>query len=250
MYFILSKVLLYLLFPVTWIFILFVISLKTKNIRRKRTMLITAIALFYVFSNSFLFNQFAKRWDIPAYYINKATPYSCAIVLGGFSGTDKDGNGFFNSSADRFIQGVKLLKTGKVSHILITGGNGNLNPGGFREGTWAKTQLQELKFPDSTILIESNSRNTIENARFSNIILKQAHLASPYILVTSAFHMRRSMMIFKKEGIKVIPYSCNFMTNRDQDSFDDYFIPSSDNLSKWNIYLKELVGYAVNYFNG
>jgi uncharacterized SAM-binding protein YcdF (DUF218 family) len=233
MYFILSKVLLYLLFPVTWIFILFVISLKTKNIRRKRTMLITAIALFYVFSNSFLFNQFAKRWDIPAYYINKATPYSCAIVL-----------------ADRFIQGVKLLKTGKVSHILITGGNGNLNPGGFREGTWAKTQLQELKFPDSTILIESNSRNTIENARFSNIILKQAHLASPYILVTSAFHMRRSMMIFKKEGIKVIPYSCNFMTNRDQDSFDDYFIPSSDNLSKWNIYLKELVGYAVNYFNG
>jgi len=250
MYFILSKILLYLLFPLTWVFILLVLFLTAKNKKRKRRYFVAAILLLYLFSNTFLFNQFAKCWDVSAYTLKNSYTYSCAIVLGGFSGTDKHGNGHFTFAADRFIQGVKLWKTGKASHILITSGNGNLIPGQFKEATWARTQLKALNIPDSAILIESNSRNTIENARFSDVLLKKSHLPAPYILVTSAFHMRRSLMIFKKEKIDVIPYSCNFMTKQDKYTFDDYLIPSAEILSQWNIYLKEVAGYAINYFNG
>jgi len=250
MYFIFSKILFCLISPLSWIFILLFVSLITKNKKRKQRSFIAALILLFIFSNAFLFNQFAKRWDIPAYTVKKTDNYSCAIILGGFAGENKDGDGHFNPNADRFIQGVMLYKTGKVSHILITGGNGSLNAGKFREGTWAKTQLLALNIPDSAILIESNSRNTIENARFSNVILKQSHLVGPYLLVTSAFHMRRAQMIFKKERINIIPYSCGFLTNEYKYAFDDYVIPSAPNLSLWGLYLKEVVGYAVNYFNG
>jgi uncharacterized SAM-binding protein YcdF (DUF218 family) len=249
MYFILSKVLLFSILPLSWIFISLLISLVTKNQKYKRRTLIAAIVLLFLFSNSFLFNQFATHWDIPAYQLKNGETYNCAIVLGGFSGADNKEQGRFNPSADRFIQAIKLLTTGKVSHLLITGGSGNLIPGGFREGTWVKTQLKEFKFTDSTVLIESKSRNTIENARFSNVVLKQSHLAGPYLLVTSAYHMRRALMIFKKQGINVIPYSCNFIAG-DKMAFDDFFIPDANKLAYWNIYIKEVIGYIANSFNG
>ncbi len=249
MYFIISKLLLYLLFPLSWVFILLVIAIASKDKKRRYRFLTAAVILLFVFSNAFLFNRFAKLWDVPANELKNTDTYKCAIILGGFSGGGYNEKGHFNPAADRFIQGVKLLATGKVSHLLITGGNGSLNPGSFREGPWVKTQLEELKFPDSTLLIEGNSKNTIENARFSNTLLKQSHLPGPYLLVTSAFHMRRALMIFKKEGINVIPYPCNFIRS-DKIGFDDFFIPDAEKLAYWNAYIKEVVGYAVNYFNG
>jgi uncharacterized SAM-binding protein YcdF (DUF218 family) len=249
MYFIFSKLLLYLLFPLSWVFILFIISFIINNKKRKRRCLIASVVILYVFSNSFLFNSFARCWDVPAYQLKNGESYSCAIVLGGFSGDDFNGNGHFTFAADRFIQGVKLFEMGKVSHVLISSGNGNLFPGGFKEADWVKTQLNDMRLPDSTVLIEDRSRNTIENARFSNAMLKKSHLAGPYLLVTSAFHMRRAAMIFKKEGVNFTPFSCNFIRSGKL-SFDDFFIPDAEKLSNWNIYIKEVVGYVVNSING
>src|SRR5476651_2124535 len=122
MYFILSKILFYLLLPLTWIFIVFSVAVFSKNKLRRIRFFIAALVMLYTFSNAFLFNQFAKRWDIPAYPATDTTKYSCVIVLGGFAGEDKNGTGHFNGAADRFIQGLKLYKTSKVSHILISGG--------------------------------------------------------------------------------------------------------------------------------
>lgn len=247
MYFIFSKLLVYLLYPLTWVFILFAFAAFTKQSKRRQNFFIASIVTLYLFSNFFLFSLFARHWDIPATLPHGT--YNCAIVLGGFSGTDQYDRGQFGPAADRFIQGVKLYETGTVSHILITGGNGNLLAGSFREATWVKAQLKAFNIPDSAILIESNSKNTIENARFSDKVLKQSHLTGPYLLVTSAFHMRRSIMIFKKAGLNVIPYSSNFITGS-KITFDDYFIPNSSALSNWNFYTKEVVGYIVNHFNG
>ena len=207
--------------------------------------------MLFIFSNTVIFNSFAKFWDIPAHELKPTEHYSCGIVLGGFSGPTHDGKGHFNGASDRFIQSILLLKTGKIANLLVSGGNGSLLPGKFREGTWVKTQLEALSFPDSVILIESNSRNTIENARFSNIILKKSHLQGPYLLITSAFHMRRALMIFKKQGINVIPYSCHVMTQQGgRNGLDDYLIPSAENLVGWGLYLKEVIGYLANSFNG
>lgn len=245
MYFVLSKILLVLILPLTWILILLSISLVSKGKKWKYRCLVAAIALLVLFSNPFLFNQFAQSWDIAPYKPDNKK-YSCAIVLGGFSSGSYKADGYFNTAADRFIQGTKLLSTGQASHLLITGGTGSLLPDEFREATWVKKQLREFNYPDSAILIESNSKNTLENARFSKVLLNSAKLKPPYLLVTSAFHMRRSLMIFKKSGMDVIPYPANYLVRRKAVASD--IIPSAEVLSGWNIYIKEVVGYAANSF--
>ncbi len=244
MFFILSKLLVYLLYPISWILVLLMIACFIKSRKYQRRTLITALVLLLFFSNSFLLNQFAKYWDIAPYHSTTVSNYSCAIILGGYVSEDENGKGFLNWSADRFIQGIKLEETGKVSHILISGGSASLNPDAFIEADWISAELKAFHIPDSIILVEKKSRNTLENIQFSKAILEDKHLPPPYLLVTSAFHMRRALLICKKADIKVVAYPCNYFAGNGIISAGD-FIPSAQTSSDWNIYLKELVGYMV-----
>src|ERR1700742_2802929 len=124
MYFIFSKVLLFLLFPLNWILVFLLIALFSKKPKLKRRSFVTGMVLLVIFSNPFLLYLFAKEWDIGPGTLEKGKIYSAAIVLGGFSGEDKNGNGVFNEQSDRFIEGIRLKETGQVSHILISSGNG------------------------------------------------------------------------------------------------------------------------------
>jgi uncharacterized SAM-binding protein YcdF (DUF218 family) len=247
MYFILSKLLLFLILPLTWVFALLIIALITKRIKRRRRLIIAVIIILYLFSIEAVAGLADGAWDYQPPTSVQRAPYSCAIVLGGFASTDKHGKGYFNNAADRFIQGMLLLSTGKVRRLMVTGGSGDLMPGSFKEATWAKARLQELKIPDSSILIEYKSRNTIENAKFSKRVLDSAHLQPPYLLVTSSFHMRRALMIFRKQGIDVIPYPHDYLEGQGALGIDS-FIPDVSVFRGWSYYLKEMVGYVVDYY--
>jgi uncharacterized SAM-binding protein YcdF (DUF218 family) len=247
MYFVFSKLLLLIILPFTWFLVFLIAALLVKKQHLKRRFLIISAVIMLLFSNPVLFSVFARYWDIKPVPLKKTGSYSCAIVLGGFSGEDAKGHGFFNASADRFIEGLKLLTTGKVTHILISGGNGNLIDNKFEEADWVQTQLKQLNVPDSCVLIENRSRNTIENAAFSKIVLDKNHLQPPYVLVTSAFHMRRSLNIFKKTKLDVIPYPCNYLAGEGKISIDG-LIPDAAVLGTWNYYTKEVVGNIVLYF--
>jgi len=245
MFFFFSKILEFFIYPLTWILACLIAGLIIKKQPLKKRLLIASAILLLIFTNDFLLNQFASRWDIHTSDLKRSDNYSCAIVLGGFSSEGKDGKFLFNVSADRFIQGLKLFSTGKVSHILISGGNGTLISDGMPESDWVKTQLKLFNVPDSCILIENRSRNTIENAAFTKPILQKAGLKAPYLLVTSGFHMRRSLGIFKKEQINVIPYPCNYMAGMGNTSPAD-FVPDGGALVLWDVYIKEVVGMLVN----
>ena len=245
MYFIFSKVLLFLLFPFNWIIIFLLIAVFTKKLKLKRRCFVTGVALLFIFSNPLLLYLFAKNWDIDQSPLDKKKVYSAVIVLGGFSGDDKNGKGVFNEHSARFIKGLELKEQGMASHILISSGNGNLQPGDFKEAVWARGILKEFNLPDSSILIEQNSRNTFENAAFSKQILQKAHLAPPYLLVTSAWHMRRAQYIFEKEDISVIPCPGGAVTGNSKFNIVAAMIPNAGVFSGWALYLKELVGLIV-----
>lgn len=242
MFFILSKLLLYLVFPATWIGFGFLTALIIKNPKYKQRCLAAALSLLLLFSNPFLLNMFARYWDIEKKPDERK--YSCAIILGGFVSEDQNGGGFFNAASDRFIQALKLRISGKADNLLISGGNASLRPSGFRDASWLSTELKQFDIPDSTILIENASRNTLENAKYSKELLRSRNLSPPYLLVTSAFHMRRSLRTFRKAGLQVVPYPCNYIAGRDRISFDS-FVPNVSTLSTWNLYIKEVVGYWV-----
>jgi uncharacterized SAM-binding protein YcdF (DUF218 family) len=245
MYFIFSKVLLFLLFPINWIFVFLLIALFSKKVKLRQKCFVTGVVLLVIFTNPYLLYLFAKSWDIGPDPLGKGKVYSAAIVLGGFSGEDKNGNGVFNEYADRFIQGVRLKEERRVSHILISSGNGNLQQSSFKEAAWANGVLKEFNLPDSAILIEQQSRNTFENAAFSKELLEKEHLKPPYLLVTSAWHMRRALYIFKKSAMDVIPYPAGHIAGNSKFSATDYVMPDAGALAGWGFYLKELVGLVV-----
>lgn len=243
MYFVLSKVLYFLILPFLWAFGLLVYALITKNQRRRYRLMLASVIVLYLFGSRPLFTLFANAWDAPRYQAS-SKKYSCVIVLGGFVSQDKNGKGFLNESKDRFTQGTRMLDSGVASHLLMTGGNGSLNPDGFSEGEYVRGLLKNMHYPDSLILIEGKSRNTFENASLSHNILKKTNLKPPYLLVTSAFHMRRALLVFKKEGLDVVPYPADYKTISHPFSVDDV-LPMTEIYGNWNLYIKELIGYTV-----
>lgn len=248
MYFLLSKILLFLIFPIYWIFVLLLIAAFTRRKKLRKWTSISALVLLLIFSNTWLCNWFAHKWEYPAVQLPDSAHYSAAIVLGGFSSQTSAVDGRFNSNCERFLQGLRLQKTGKVSHILVSGGNGTFNPRQFSEALWAKGQLIQFGVPDSSIVIESKSRNTLENAKFSAEILGKSGLKPPYVLVTSGAHMRRALMIFKHAGVDVVPYPCGFVSgNVGRPSLLD-MVPDFEATTWWNGTIKEEWGYMVNYF--
>ncbi|MGZ3767814.1 MAG: YdcF family protein [Mucilaginibacter sp.] len=229
--------------------IFLLVALFFKNPKVKRWSLIASFLVLIVFSNPYLLFQFAKRWDVAPGELKKGKVYSAAIILGGFTSEDKNGKGFFNKHADRLIQGMRLKTIGKVSHIFMSGGNADIQPDQFTESAWVKVVLKEFNFPDSTILIEKKSRNTAENAAYTKESLAKAHLSPPYLLVTSAFHMRRAVYIFKKAGVDVIPSPCNYLIgNTGGLSFLEGMTPDAEILTDWGFYLKEVFGLGVAHF--
>ncbi len=246
MFFVLSRLLIFFLSPLLWVLIFMIIGFITKRKKLKKICLRISLVIFILFSNPFLLDQFARFWDAKETCLPPGRYYSCAIVLGGFASEDYKGNGYFNSTSDRFIQLIKLKAEGKVSHLLISGGNSRLLPTDFRESDWVASQLKDFNIPDSNILIENQSRNSFENALYSKRILDSVHLSPPYILVTSAFHMRRALYTYKKMGVDVMPFPCNYIAGKNKTSCGS-FVPDISTLITWDYYLKEVVGYAV-YF--
>jgi uncharacterized SAM-binding protein YcdF (DUF218 family) len=240
----LSKTIAFLTDPLSWVLILFVMAFLLKKPAARRRLFFAALAVLLLFSNPLLLNQFAKRWDITHRALPKTEKYSCAIVLGGFSSQLNKDSGYFNWSSDRFIEAVKLYNNGNVSHILVTGGNGT-PPHQFEEADWVRTQLREFHVPDSCILTEDKSRNTLQNAAFTKPVIENSGLKPPYLLVTSGFHMRRSLGIFRREQIPVVPYSCNFVAGIGSIDAGD-FLPDAGTIFGWNTYIKEVLGTIVN----
>jgi uncharacterized SAM-binding protein YcdF (DUF218 family) len=242
MFFILSKLLINFIYPFAWVLLLLLLALVLKNPKAKKRCSITGLSILLFFSTPFFLTVFARMWDIDKQAANKE--YSCAIILGGFVSADQNERGYFNGASDRFIQAVAMKNSGKAKHLLFSGGNADLRPGDFREMHWLSKQMGLFNIPDSCILIEKNARNTFENVKYGKQILNEKNLKPPYLLITSAFHMRRSLLTFKKLGLQVEPHSCNYIAGKEELKLRS-FIPSVDALYTWNAYIKEVVGYVV-----
>jgi uncharacterized SAM-binding protein YcdF (DUF218 family) len=237
-----STVFTFILSPFNWVIILLVAGYFLRKALFKKICRWLALCLFLVFGNQWLLDWYAKKWQPPPVVINVDMPFSCGIVPGGFASPDADANGYFNSTADRFIQAVKLYKLGKIKNILISGGNGKEDQKSFREGAWVKGELKAIGIPDTVIYVEDRSNNTSDNAFYAKQILDSLKLIPPYLLITSALHMPRALLLFKKSGIPIVPFPCNYTAGRGSFSYWS-FVPQPSILLGWDPYLKETAGY-------
>lgn len=229
--------------PVNWMIIGFILYFLFKKQRLKKISLYVILGIFLIFSNQGLFDLYARHWQPRPREMAKDSGYSCAILLGGYCGVDEfTGEGFFTYGADRFVQTVKLYKTGKVRHIFISGGTTTTGLGNFRVGEWTKQELIAMGIPGEDVTLEDQSENTAENAINTKKALEATSFKPPYLLVTSAYHMPRASLIFRNAGMNVVDYPCNYVAGTEKFHFSK-LIPSSATLRDWDPFLKETAAY-------
>ena len=113
--------------------------------------------------------------------------------------------------------------------------------GKTQESAIDKRFLIDLGVPAEMVIEEGKSRDTAENALRCKEILRQHGFKDP-LLVTSGYHMRRSVAAFEKEGIKVTPLPARFMTSPASAVHWTDYLPSAGALGSSAAALKEQIG--------
>jgi uncharacterized SAM-binding protein YcdF (DUF218 family) len=108
----------------------------------------------------------------------------------------------------RALHAFRLLRAGRVQFILISAGNVPWYQAREPEAQWIARLLKEWGIPDDVLILESQSRNTFENARLSKPIW-DSHGFKKGLLVTSAFQMPRALAVFRQAGFDVEPAPTN-----------------------------------------
>lgn len=248
LFFIFSKVLTIFLYPLP-VFFLFCIYLLFRIKQWKTKFLFFLICLFlYLSSSSYVANALVTglEKDYPPVSLEEVPNAEVAIVLGGMIQTISSvkARPELSDSADRITDAIRLYRAGKVKKILFTGGSGLLLSDEYREANLAKSLLIDLGVKESDIILENNSRNTYENAVETKKIIEEKNFQS-YILVTSAFHMKRSVGCFRKQNLEVIPFPTDYRSFQMDSGAFELYLPSAGYLDTTTFAIKEWVGYWV-----
>lgn len=252
MFFLLSKILAFLITPFTWIIGVLIFAYFTKNKRRRKKALLWALGLFLFFSNTIIFEEFMRIWEVDGKKYSDIETYDVGIVLGGMIEYNNDLERIsFKHSTDRLLQAVRLYKYGKIKKILISGDSGNLIEDGLDEARELKQYLTELGIPSEDIITEDKSINTYENAKFTVDLLKTDYPQhKKFLLITSGFHLKRAIACFNKQGLEFDHFATDAITGDRYYTFDRIFQPKLGILGAWRILNHEIFGYLTYWFVG
>ncbi len=246
----LSKIFVFLLSPLSWILLFLILATFNRNNQRRKKFLVTAIVLSLFFSNTFIFDRFMHAWEVKAVPEKSLSYYDAAIVLTGMATYDPANDRLeFNDRTDRLMQAMKLYSEKKIGKIILCGSPSTLNANDSMESYRLKTFLTELGIPTTDIIVESQSRNTHENAVYMKKLLGDNY-QKKYMLITSGFHLSRATACFLKEGINVFPYSTDRYAGPMKYDINYLILPSSETLFDWEKLLHEWVGCIVYFFRG
>ncbi len=253
MFFIASKVLFFLISPLSWIVALLLLAVFARKEGLKKYSLWSGLLLLLVFTNPMLSNYAMVEWEYAATPKDQLPYVETAVVLGGMlePGKEPIDQYHFNGSADRINEALILFKEGIVQKLILSGGSGSLMDQTLREAHFLGAYSQTLiEAHDDQIFMEANSRNTYENAVETARILDSLGLKEQKVLlITSASHMARALRCFKKQGIIAIPFPVDFRGQ--QGNWSPFWIlPSHTALEDWNILIKEWVGLLTYRLTG
>lgn len=158
----------------------------------------------------------------------------------GFSGTGSPSE----DMAGRIIATVWLQKRLNLP-VIVSGGK--VFEERDAEAPVVKRLLAELGVPEGKIHTEEKSRDTIENARYTAELCRGLGFRKP-VLVTSAYHMKRSVVSFRKAGMDVIPFPVAFKTGYDSKYGWHDYIPGASQLRDTSVGVKEYAGILFYRF--
>ena len=152
-----------------------------------------------------------------------------------------------NAAIERGLTFIRLAKKYPDAKLIFTGGSGSLSKQAFKGADIAKQLFKELDFNTKKIIFERDSRNTYENIVYSKNIIKP-NKNENWILITTGWHMPRSVGISCKAGWSVIPFPVDHQTKKDDLIRIDFDL--SKNLVILKTGIKEWLGLFAYYLSG
>ena len=172
----------------------------------------TIIVLFSLFPiSSMLLIPLENRFPIPE---PLPEDINGVIVLGGAESpklTQARGQASLVGSAERLTTFVGLARRFSEAKFVYAGGQGAIGAQEYKAAFTARLFFEQMGLDPDRVMFDSQSRNTLENAQNAFQLVKPQK-GEKWVLITSAWHMPRSVGIFRKLGWEVIPYPVDFKT--------------------------------------
>jgi len=244
LFFILSKTLGTMLLPTNLLIgvgVVGAVLLLTRFARVGRKLVITSVLLLVVCGLSplgtLLLYPLEQRF--PPWDSARGAPDGI-IVLGASIEADLSaahGTPVVRGAPDRIISAAALALRYPNAHVVFSGGSANVISNDAREADFAGAIFESLGVAKSRLIMERASRNTVENAQFSKALVAPKD-GERWLLVTSAFHMPRSIGLFRKAGFAVEPYPVDWRVG-DLLSFTNV---ATDGLGRTDLAVREWMG--------
>lgn len=151
------------------------------------------------------------------------------------------------AAAERDLTFLTLAQQHPNAKLVFTGGSGSLTRQEYKGADVAEKLFKQLSFDTTKIIFERKSRNTYENVIYSKDLVKPIKNEN-WILITTGWHMPRSVGIFCKADWPVIPYPVDHQTNKDNLFRIDFDL--SNNLYVLKTAIKEWLGLFAYYLSG
>ncbi|EDM69885.1 hypothetical protein RAZWK3B_00010 [Roseobacter sp. AzwK-3b] len=251
-FFILSKLFWFVAQPESWI--VFFLLFARRAVRAQRMAAIgfwvNGTLLFVLFMGFVPLGQLIMR-PLEQRYPSApdiAPPAGIIVLGGGEDGAMSAASGLpeTNGAGDRMSAGVALALAYPDAKLIFTGGSGQFLAGGVSGAIVAKAYFESLGVDPERIILEGRARNTAENAAFSRELVDDPRIG-PWVLVTSAFHMPRSLATFCAAGWRdITPFPVDYRSITDLEFKWD----PTGNFEKLNLSIKEWIGLLAYEWTG
>jgi len=254
LFFVLSKTLGYLLLPTNFLIAIgFVgaVLMATRFASFGRKLVIAAVLLLVICGLSPLGKALLYPLEarFPPWDAARGAPDGI-IVLGASIEADLSvahNTPVVRSAPDRIIVAAALARRYPNARVVFSGGSANLISNDAREADFAGAIFESLGVDKSRLIMERASRNTHENAEFSKALVKPKE-GERWVLVTSAFHMPRSVGLFRKAGFAVEPYPVDWRVgDLDLTAFSNVAV---EGLGRTDLAVREWIGLIAYRLTG
>lgn len=220
-----------------------VLFLLFRSYKKGRLFVILSFVWLLIFSNSYV----AGKLLYPLEQNHKALLHipnvNYVLVLGGGHNTNDKlsiTSQINATSINRLIEGVRIYKELKGAKLIVSGYGGNdKTPHAFMQ----KKLAIALGVKEEDIITNPTPRDTGEEALEVKKLVKN----EKFIMVTSASHMTRAMLLFQKQNLNVIAAPTNHLV-RKEPRFR--YKPSAGNLVKSQVAVHEYLGIAWGKIKG
>ena len=157
-----------------------------------------------------------------------------------------------NEAGERMLEAAVLARRFPDAEIAFSGGDAGLLYKSDSEAAGAGALLTELGIPRDQLILESNARDTYENAVFLKTELAKRGALGPgkrWLLITSAYHMPRAMGVFREAGLELEPWPVDYRTRGPAD-LTRPFDKVSEGLRRVDVATREWVGLFAYWVTG